>query len=257
MKRSKYKGSATATIVLFSMSSIAISVLGWRQAVRLTTDPAWVASTNISAGQPITKDLLRFGRSSESEVAVKDPRTLVGRTLSRDIREGDVFKASDLSNQPRSWLAQKIPEGRVLYTLIPQGTTLPHSQIRMGDRLDIIAKGRSGVRTVAQNVLLLGSMTPPGTAQKSPSGRGLLTQLASAAKNDKNKTRSGVPLILAVAPEDVYPLSGIGANEEVTLVLHSEREARNGEFLQVRPAPTKRRVQVYKGNEQQNIIINR
>ena len=257
MKRSKYKGSITATIVLFSISSVAISVLGWRQVIRWTTDPAWVASADISAGQKITQDLLRLGRSSDSEIAVKEPRALLGRTLSVSKQEGDVFKASDLSSQPRRWLAQKIPEGKVLYTLIPQSTTIPYSQIRMGDHLDVLAKGGRGVRTVAQNVMLLGSITPPSGSQEASSGRGLLSQLASSNKSQQGGARTGAPLILAVAPEDVYPLAGIGANEEVTLVLHGEQETRNGKYLQVRPAPSKRRVEVYKGNQQEKIIISR
>jgi len=81
--------------------------------------------------------------------------------------------------------------------------------------------------------------------------------LSSASSAKKGKTRGGTPLILAVAPEDVYPLAGIGSGEVVSLVLHGEAEIRKGELLQVRPEAHSRRVQVYRGSEQENITVRR
>ena len=161
---------------------------------------------------------------------------------------------NDLTTAPKSWLAAKVPEGRVLYTLTPKNTAIPHSQIRYGDRLDILARGRRGVRTVASNVLLMGALSQNNGANAPAKGRGLLTALASQPGGSKGDD-GGTPLVLAVLPNDVYPLAGIGSNEEVTIVLHGEAELVKGELLKIAPSATHRQIEIVSGLKRSQKVV--
>ena len=247
-------GRASALVAVFVITGILVLVLGARQVYRLTTSPTWVASSDLEAGHVITPESLKRARSGD-DGGIDNPRALLGKQLEVDKEKGDVFRPVDLTMAPKSWLAAKVPEGRVLYTLTPKNTAIPHSQIRYGDRLDILARGSRGVRTVASDVLLMGALSQNNGAAAPAKGRGMLTALAAQPGGSKGRGDDGIPLVLAVRPDDVYPLAGIGSNEEVSIVLHGEAELAAGELLKIAPSATHRQIEMVSGLERTQTVV--
>lgn len=257
MRKKRMTGTASALVAVFVIAGILVLVLGIRQVYRLTTDPAWVASSDLEAGHVIEPSNLRLARSGDSG-GIDDPRALIGKALSVDKDKGEVFRASDLTTPPKGWLAAMVPEGRVLYTLVPKPGTIPPTQIRNGDALDVLVRGAGGVRTVARNALLMGTLGGNGGSKPQAKGRGLLTALATAPSASNNKSKpQGTPLVLAVLPQHVYPLASIGASEEVSLVMHGEKEVDSGKLLSVTPRPTLRSVEVVNGLDRTQAVVKR
>ncbi len=254
MKHKRMSGSASALVAVFVITGILVLVLGARQVYRLTTTNTWVASSDLEAGHVITPESIKRARSGD-DGGIDDPRALLGKQLQVDKEKGDVFRSADLTTAPKSWLAAKVPEGRVLYTLAPKKTAIPHNQIRYGDRLDILVRGSRGVRTVARDVLLMGALNENNRAAAAPKGRGMLTALAAQGSKKSGEENQGPPLVLAVLPDHIYPLAGIGPNEEVTIVLHGETEVTEGKLLNISPAPTHRQVEVVSGLERSQAVV--
>tara|TARA_R110001592_G_scaffold89237_1_gene262577 strand:- start:29283 stop:30059 length:777 start_codon:yes stop_codon:yes gene_type:complete len=252
MKR-KLTGSATGSLILFFASSMLASVLGLRQVDRMTTEPGWVAGGDIAAGAVIMPSMLKEARISDATNVLSDPRSLFGKRLKIAKKEGDTFKPDDVVAAPaRKTLAQAIPEGRVLYTLIPSAGGIPHSQLTGGDRLDVLVTGRGGVRTLARDVRLIGVMGG-GSTQGAADG-GVMGMLKQKPKN-KSGAGTGVALVVAVYPDDVYPLASIGSNDKVSLVLHGRRDVADGKPLTVRAVPTHRAVEVVSGLSRSKVHI--
>jgi len=254
LKHRRMTGSASALVAVFVITGILVLVLGARQVYRLTTTDTWVASSDLESGHVIKADSIRRARSGD-DGGIDNPRILLGKQLTMDKEKGDVFRPSDLTLAPKSWLAAKVPEGRVLYTLTPKNTAIPHNQIRYGDRLDILVRGNRGVRTVASNVLLMGALEQNNGGQATVKGRGLLTALASPANKNKAGENMGTPLVLAVLPDDIYPLAGIRPDESVTIVLHGEQEIAQGKLLNIAPAATHRQVELVSGLERSKAVV--
>ena len=249
MKQQTMTGRASALVAIFIIATLLVLVLATRQVYRLSTSPVWLASNDLEIGHIISPQSLVRGRSGE-EGGVENPRALLGKQLEVAKKKGELIRAFDLTTAPKSWLAAKVPEGRVLYTLTPKQTTIPHSQIRFGDRLDIVVKGSQGVRTVATNTLLMGAVTSGnGNGGRAAPG-GLMASLAPPS--DDSKGHGGTPLVFAVLPTDVYSLAGIGSNEVVTLVLHGEAEAATGERLNI---ASHRQVEVVSGLERSRKVV--
>mgnify|MGYP003147677783 CR=1 FL=1 len=143
----------------------------------------------------------------------------------------------------------------MLYTLRqPQGG-IPYSQLHRGDRLDVVVRGRSGVRTVARDIQLMGVLRSASAAQPTK-GKGVMNLLkpgstASGAGSGK------VSLVMAVRPGDVYPLVSIGERESVALVLHSAHDVAKGLTQIVGPIKTHRLVEVVSGLQRHSISIKR
>ncbi len=247
MKR-KLTGSATGSIILFFASSMLASVLGLRQIDRLNTETAWVAGGDIPAGQMITRALLREAKVKDTDNAILDPRAIIGKTLTTNKRSGDTFSANELALPKRPTLAQAVPEGRVLYTLRPDPSSIPFAQLRGGDRLDVLVTNRHGVHTVASDVRLIGVMRNGAAANNTSADvMSLLPKDRSAATGGANVAS----LVVAVYPQHVYPLASIGKSDKVSLVLHSAR----GEKLAVRPAATHREVEMVSGLSRKKVLL--
>lgn len=255
MTRLKDKISDRNLAILFGVLLVIIVLLVWRQVVRLTTEPAWVASTSIEAGQLVTRDMLEIGRSSQAANSLQDPTQIIGRTLRVKVESGEVFRVADFTSPSRQGLSKVVPEGRVLYTLVPDQTSIPHTQFSAGDRIDVVVRGARGVRTVAQNVIVMGALQPPKAYRNGGNGRASLTQLVNRSTGDATST--GTPLVLAVKPLDIYPLAGIGTQERISLVLHSASDVSNGAMVQIRPEYQHRTVEIYNGNERENVGVVR
>lgn len=254
MKHKSMSGKASALVAVFVITGILVIVLGARQVYRLTTSPTWVASADLEAGHVVSAESLRRARSGDKG-GIDDPRALLGKQLQVDKQKGEVFRPADLTTAPKSWLAAKVPEGRVLYTLAPKITAIPHNQIRYGDRLDIVVSGERGVRVVASDVLLMGALQKNTNGPAASGGRGLLTALAAPRGKKNAGGEEGTPLILAVKPNDIYPLAAIGPSESVSIVLHGEREVEQGQLLTIKPNASHRQVEVVTGLERSRSVV--
>ena len=259
MRTRKAKGGATVLIMTVVISGALTSILGARQVQRISTEPQWVASADMQAGQVITYQELQEVRGKKDDRAVKSPAQLVGKLLAEDKPEGAPFYSSDIKSPPRSWLAQKVPEGRVLYTLVPHNNTIPHTLLRNGDRFDVLVTGRRGVRTVAQEVQLIGALADKNSkASDDESGRTLITRLTSRSNDsDKEASSSNAPLIIAIRPGEVYPLASIRSDETVSLVLHGEAEVNGGALLNINPMTAlQHQIEVFSGLDRRSVYIN-
>ncbi len=244
MKR-KLTGSATGSIVLFLASSMLASVLGIRQVDRMGMEDVWVASTNLKVGDIITPKFLEQRKMKPDGAVLAEPRSLIGKQLRTEKSAGEPFSSSDVVARTKPTLAQAVPEGRVLYTLTPDPSSIPFSQLRGGDRLDVLATGPAGVRTIARDVRLVGVMRP-GRSGSRNDGQGVMSLLPQK-QPAASKGRKVTSLVVAVFPDHVYPLASVRGSERVTLVLHGARDLARGEPLAVKPTPTHREVEMVQG----------
>lgn len=256
MKR-KLKGSVIASAVLFLTSGVMASVLGVRQYDRATSEMSWVTSAPVQAGQVITAGLIKQARVKSDDVGINNPRELVGKRLKSDKDKGETFSVNDFEQSERAQrrtLAEHIPQGRVLFSLkLGSGSQVPFSRLNKGDRLDILVKGRYGVRTAATDVKLIGLMKSGGKKQAGGDD-GKITSLLPQRKPDSASAAS-TTLVLAVEPSHVYPLASIGSNDQVSLVLHSAYDVAMGKTVSVTPRKTQRAVEVVSGLDRTQVYV--
>ncbi len=253
----KSKGSVTASMTLFVSSGILASVLGVRQYDRVTTEESWVTSTTAYAGQVISASMLKRARIDEDRLGIDDPRRLIGQRLAVNKPAGESIAATDLeppvATPPRS-LAEYIPEGRVIYSLQPgSNATVPYSQLRAGDRLDVLVRGRRGVRTAATDVRLVGVMRPRSGPAASAGDKNVASLLQQKAPSKSNPAKT--TLVLAVSPEHVYPLAQISKQDTISLVLHSAYDVAAGRTVSVTPQQTEHPVEVVAGLSRSTVYV--
>lgn len=257
MKR-KTRGSVTASIALFITSGVFASVLGLRQYDRATTTEGWVSSTLLQAGEIVTPQKLKRATVKTSEAGLSDPRQLVGKRMTVNKDAGQAFRPGDLA-PPRSakvkTLSQQVPEGRVLLTLpLGKNATLPVSQLNAGDRLDVLVRGRRGVRTAATDVRLIGVMRARTATAPAP-GDEKITSLLPQRSGRKGANSGVTTLVLAVQPDHVYPLAHIGTSEPVSLVLHSAHDVAAGTAVSVTPPRKERSVELVIGLSRSTVFV--
>lgn len=243
MKR-KFKGSTTVALGVFLVSSLLAGTLSVRQFERLTTHEILGINGQWPAGSLVNKDMLKLIRVDDDILGLKDPRLLIGKFLSNDKDNGEMITSSDVIRPVKSWLSEQVPESKVLYTLKPKSGTIPHSQLRNGDSFDVLVTGRHGVRTVASDVRLVGVMR----------GKKVVGELNPLAKSaSKQNLHSAVSLVIAVEPDEVYPLASITANEVVSIVLHGKEGEHNRASIE--PRPTHRTIELLTGLKRRNIRV--
>ncbi len=256
----KSKGSATASIVLFVTSGLMASVLGLRQYDRATTTDSWVTSIPLKAGQILTPAALKPARVKQDRIGIENPKQLVGQQLKVNKGAGETLQPGELAPPARAkskTLAQHVPEGRVLYSLpVSDPSTLPLSQLHGGDRLDILVRGRYGVRTAATDVRLIGVMRPRTPGSRATDSQSI-TSLLPQKSNRSNSAVGATTLILAVDPNHVYPLAHIGQQDAISLVLHSARDVASGRAVSVTPSKTERAVEVMAGLDRSTVFVKR
>lgn len=250
MKRN-LTGSTTATFTVFIVSGILASVLGVRQVERLTTEEAWVVKSNMSAGQTITTDSLKQVRLNSDEAGIVMPEKFIGKRLAVNKSPGDTITQNDVAKPKSSSVAQKIPEGRVLYTIIPHKSALPHTLLRNGDRIDVLVRDRNGVHLVAEDVRLIGTIKSSSKAAASD-----LKGLMGMATGKKPAASNQTAWVVAVYPQDVYPLASIANNKNVSLVLHGSSTNSN-QALRIRPEATHRKIELMNGLARKEIKVAR
>ncbi|AOE83786.1 hypothetical protein [Pseudomonas sp. TCU-HL1] len=249
MKR-KYSGSTTAAMATFLVSGLLVSVLGARQVERYNTQEVWGINGDWPVGTLLRPELLRKVRVDKDRPGVEDPRLLIGKRLATDKQDGEAIWPAELVRPAKSWLAQQIPESKVLYTFTPRKGSIPHTQLRNGDRFDVLVAGRNGVRTVARDARLIGALAPRTPNVAAVTGLSSLTLPAQM----RDKPAEGAPLVIAIAPEEVYPLASIAPREKVTIVLHSAGDA-GPDRQRIEPQPTHRQVELLSGLKRRNVTV--
>lgn len=242
----KLTGSTTAAISMFLISGVFASVLGVRQVERVTTHEVLGIAGDWPAGVSIEPAMIQKIRVDKQISGVKDPSQLVGKRLVNGKKNGEIFRRNDLTAPPRSWLAQQIPEGKVLYTMKPQAGAIPHSQLRNGDLFDVLATGPEGVRTLAKDVRLIGVM---GGQSGRPVPVGNLASVSRTAGTPE------VSMVVAIAPEYVYPLASIRSSDVVSIVLHGSGHATKDSRVRIEPTPTHRNIEIVAGLNKRQVAV--
>lgn len=242
----KLTGSTTAAISMFLISGVFASVLGVRQVERVTTHEVLGIAGDWPAGASIEPAMIQKVRVDKQVAGVKDSAQLVGKRLASGKKHGEIFRRNDLTAPPRSWLAQQVPEGKVLYTMKPQDGAIPHSQLRNGDLFDVLATGPEGVRTLARDVRLVGVMGGQ-TGRPAPSGNFALGSRPASAPE--------VSMVVAIAPEYVYPLASIRSRDVVSIVLHGSSAAGGDSRIRIDPAPTHRNIEIVAGLTKRQVAV--
>lgn len=258
-RRSRKERLAVGAVLVVSLTLLA--VLGQRQYVLATTQETWVAAKELSAGQVVTRGDLAPGRVNGDRPSgmVGQVDQIVGRRLAVDKEEGAAFSSADFVPEERPWLAAMVPEGRVIFTMVPDRYLLPYSrQLRGGDRFDILMTASGGrVYPLAFDVILLGVLRDANGGDAQPRARGLLTSLASSsASEESSAAHESHLLVLAVKPEHVVPLaSAQGAPGRISFVVHGQNEVREGKRLTV--IPPKRSVEIFAGLDRSRVTVTR
>lgn len=249
MKR-KYSGSTTAAMAMFLVAGALVSVLGARQVERHNTQEVWGINGNWPVGTLLRPELLRKVRVDKQRPGIEDPHLLIGKQLAADKQDGEAIWPAELAKPAKSWLAQQIPESKVLYTFTPRKGSIPHSQLRNGDRFDVLVSGRNGVRTVARDARLIGALAQSAPRPSASTGLSSLT----LPPQTRDKQAEGTPLVIAITPEEVYPLASIGPREKVTIVLHGAGAA-DPERQPIEPQPTHRQVELVSGLKRRSVTV--
>jgi hypothetical protein len=250
--KKKLTGSTTAAISMFLISGVFASVLGARQFERYTTHEVLGLNGDWPAGVALEAAMLKKIRVDKDVSGIPDPRQVLGLKLGAPKKDGEVLRPAELKRAERSWLAQQVPEGKVLYTMAPQSGAIPYTQLRNGDSFDVIATGRNGVRTVARDVRLIGVSGGRSSGTDSRSDQGGFLGLARPKASVRGK---GVSLVVAVAPEYVYPLAHISPKESVSIVLHGEESQVTERRAEIDPLPTHRQIEVVSGLKRKIISV--
>ena len=238
--------------ILMLVAGVLVTTLGYRQYQRMTTPLVWVASTNIPAGSIVGATALVQQRGHLPRGSVINPREIVGKRLLRAKNVGDSFFPDELERVPRPWLADQLPPGRVLHTLIPRELVIPHNDLRRGDRVDVVAIAGGRARLVARDAYLIGALNRPSNKEQ-PKGRSQLVALAEMP-GQKNAATGTPPLVLGVHPEEVFPLAEIGKKERIMVVLHGSHEIKNGKLLSIAPA-RERQVELIVGLDRRQLNV--
>ena len=252
--KAKLTGSATGAMILFAASGMLASVLGLRQFDKLSTEPAWIVSSNLQSGQVITSGLLKQVRIDQDNLigTIHNPRRLMGQTLNVNKSAGSTIYPSDLKVKEKKSLSHAIPPGRVLYTLEHIQKGMPYEQLSDGDRFDVVVRGRNGVRTVARDVQLIGINHP---AARRVEDSGLKNMLMPKDKQASNQ--SGLSLVVAVRPSDVYPLASIRASDAIAMIFHSAHDMAQGTQYSIDPKQRFRNVEMVAGIRRTSVrVIN-
>ncbi|QVM86694.1 hypothetical protein I0D68_13065 [Pseudomonas lalucatii] len=103
---------------------------------------------------------------------------------------------------------------------------------------------------MARDARLIGALAQRTPSADAPTGLGSLALPPQA----RDKPVAGTPLVIAIAPEEVYPLASIGPREKVTIVLHGAGEA-DPDRQRIEPQPTHRQVELLSGLKRRSVTV--
>lgn len=248
--KSKNKGATTAAMTLLITSGMLASVLGVRQINSEDQALAWVLNKDITVGQILTvQDLLQReidkSKYPNLSLSVQNPRSLVGKKLTVSKEKFQLVFDNDLVSLNDKNLSSAIPAGRVLYTLKLTSLNVPLSRIHKGDRLDIVAKMRGYVKTIAGDVQLIG-------ISKSPVNKNTKTSTVSSSNMSNS---ASISLALAVLPNDVYSLASLEPEDNVSIILHSAYDIEQGRIQKFERLQVNRTIEVVKGVKNELVTV--
>ncbi len=207
------RGQTVVRAVLLVAAVLVIGVLLYRQLSRFTTErvPVWVSAADLKAGQVVTGGVMKRVEMPAPKGAFVDPAAVQGRTLKVAKPAGQPFYPADLEPRPvPPALASTIPAGRLLATVRVAAFDLPTDDLRGGDRLDIIKSGSGGTEMVAHDAYMMGNLR--STPAQGESNR--LLGIDLTPPDQKKANAAAEALVLAVFPEDVFPLAAAAASGE-------------------------------------------
>lgn len=271
MKYAKHQttGSVATPVlqmVVFVLAIGLLGLLGYRQLDRVLTPRRTVVvlSKAVGAGEKLSAEnltLTELRAKNLSGAVLEDPGAVIGRVLARDKRDGEPLYPSDLATSTaaaRTPLAARVPEGRVVTTLMLTNLTIPYRELNAGDRVDILAAGntRHGGRSsavIVRGAYVLGYLSPP--VSRSPTARGLINLAKARPTEDKAKSNPG--LMLAVLPTDVLPLAEIdGSGVHLSLALHNSQTVADNSMLEIKRSSTPRYVDVITGEKRESVQVS-
>ncbi len=246
-------------IALLAVAVILVGLLVYRQVDRLSGPKrsVWVAKGNLAQGAVLGRDDFVERSVRESKIpagAVEDLSKVIGRRLARVKPAGAPLVATDFGavNGDSGSIARLVPEGRVLMTLTVGARSLPLSELRRGDRLNLLAvSGRGDSGSVARDAYFVGWIRPQESGgREKASIFGI--DLAPPGRPPSNDT---VSLLLALLPEDVARVARAeAARYRINVVLHGRTEVQEGRLLEL-PSPRRTQVELISGGKRQNVAL--
>lgn len=257
-------GGVAVARVLLAVGAVAlVLVLGYRQYERFRGPlvSVWVTATPLPARHVLSSaDLIQ--QSIRVPVgALGNPADIVGRPLLVAKAKGEPLFPGDLDKAPATpGVSNTIPEGRVLATLPIRSLDLPTKALVRGDRIDVLQATRAGVRQVAHDAFVMGTLGNRA-ANKSVPARTIMGVDVSVPGS---KPAGGLEpaLVLAIRPEDAFALTAAeSGGPRMKLLLHGEAEVKKGELLSVvppaKPAPPRQKrpsgLELLIGSRQQSV----
>ncbi len=222
--------------VFLIVAIVLVGILALRQVHRLTAESMWVADAALAPGTRIGPGHLRLVRERKQAVprdAIAGREAIEGQVLYQPKAAGRPFFPRDFVRPAKpvpTPLSTLVPEGRVLTTLEISQTSVPYPQLRMGDRLEVVAVDDSNARVVASNAFLIGSLSPG--VRPAPAAKKSRLGIEASPPVRQKRGAGGLALILALLPEDVLPVAEAqGSEASITVVLHGRHEVEEGELL--------------------------
>jgi Flp pilus assembly protein CpaB len=245
----RFKGAGATLLSLAIVSGLAVTTLAERQYARFSTQEVWAAARELTIGHIVqAADLQRIQvENSSAQLSIADPRAIVGRKLATAKTAGDIINQGDLASPQKLGMTDVVPEGRVAYTLALDAQLLSYSrELRIGDSFDILATSGGRVTTLATDVILLAALLDKAPATTESNEASLLSAAVTVA--NPNPVGASNLLILAVLPEDVYPLaSTLGSEARISIVAYGKNTGDKRRLQVPVPEVPDRRVEVITG----------
>ena len=264
LKASGNGSGSRPPILKIALLVLAVAIVGfllYRQIQRWNapTQDVWVAGDSFASGRLIgSQDVVprKVRARTVPAGAIIDRAAIQGKQLVKSKEAGQFFFANDLtvpSNGKKTALTRLIPEGRVLVTLFLNKRSIPYTELRQGDRMAVFAIGDDrgggidGSEVIAQDAIFVGSISYRQPKQQN-SQRGPLG--IDVSPPTRTRTEKTVALMLALRPEDVFPVvEAQASNANISAALHGKEE-----LLDISPARPDR-VELITGPNRQTIAI--
>jgi Flp pilus assembly protein CpaB len=229
------------------LAAVLLALLGYRLMARLTAPRGAVvtAAVALPKGAVLTPAQLTMAavRRGLPAGALQSPTQVQGRMLTVGKQAGEPILRADLAEPPPPpSLSAMIPEGRVLTTLTIRHLSIPLTDLRRGDRVDVLTagvteKGQRVSRLVVRDAYVLGHALPAREGDepqdKGKKRLGIDVRPPAGPLASENK---GQVLLLAVQPADVVSIAEVdGSNAHLSLVVHSRDSVKSGRLLSVGP----------------------
>jgi Flp pilus assembly protein CpaB len=255
-------------IGLLVLAILLVGFLLYRQVTRSygPVQTVWVAAADLDAGDVLTAEGMKEKRMRERSLpagAIQNPAQAQGRRLRVNKAKGKPFVGTDFSSPRVSAdpLTDMVPEGRILMTVRVGPKTAPITNLRRGDRLDILAAGKGksgGGRMLTSDAFMMGYIGP-----KDPSQEQKKTVMGFDLTPPTMGPKSSSPsaLLVAVHPDDVFPVAQAQAMGTVLSVLiHAAAEhAEGGQRTEIPIPPSSKptAVELIAGSKRQQVVVKR